>query len=367
MKTLIKYIIDLVIAFESIFVSPEKHSGEKRVLILRKDGLGDCLLFYPTLATYREFYKNAKITLVFPSIFKSLSSLLNEMDEVIWFDHGAFRSSFVYRRAFMLNLKRKGYDIAIYPVYSKEEIALTMLKKTRAESIITFDDVKTVNENEIERNVDFTEHVTGIKPEIFFPSISTKILPSSKIIPPSDPYVVVFPGTSFALYRRWPCSRFVLVIEKLVKHGIIPVICGSPNEVSLSEEILSKVDPISKKKVMNISGKTDFSDLAHLLKNAEFYFGSDTGVLHLSTAVGTPTIGIIGSGGYRRFFPYGNLSINRALYDTKSMEGEIPIGTWEGVEKFPASKPHPSIERITSDQALAEIDFMLKFLYQKKS
>jgi len=364
MRSILKAIIDSFISFTSLFVRSEQHPGERRILILRKDGLGDCLLFYPTLSAYREFYKDAKITLVFPSIFKPLAPLLSDIDEVIWFDHGAFRNYFAYRKSFMHDLKRKGYDVVLYPVFSKEKIAERMLKTANAPTTVTFDDVLTKEISEFERNLDFAEHITGTRPEIKFPTLSTSRLHQKDFNLPHR-YVIVFPGTSFATYRRWPNERFAAIIETLLKHNLVPVLCGSSKEKEITTSIIGSLAPSSKERVIDLAGMTDFADMAHLLEKAEFYFGSDTGILHLAVAVGTPAIGIIGSGGYRRFFPYGDLAKNRAVFDPPSMKGAFPIGTWDGAEKLAAGEIHPSILNITTEAAGREIDYMIEFLYQK--
>lgn len=364
MRYALKALIDLFISFTSLIIRTENHPGEKRVLILRKDGLGDCLIFYPSLRAYREFYKDAKITLIFPSIFESLAPLLSDVDEVIWFDHASFRNSFRYRQNFMHNLKRKGYDVALYPVFTKEKIADKMLSVTDAKEKVTFDDVKTESVSELDRNLDFAEYVTRKRPLITFPTVSTQNLPLAADLSVPSPYVIIFPGTSFATYRRWPSERFAEIIDMIVAHNLTPVLCGSAKEKILVEEILEKLQSSSKDRAVNLAGKTNFADMAHLLKKSEFYFGSDTGILHLAVSVGTPTIGIIGSGGFGRFFPYGDPARNRAVYDTKSMEGAYPVGTWEGADRLPTGAVHPSILAISALQARREVDYMLKFLYQ---
>lgn len=360
MRNLVKLLVDSIIFFEAFFVISEKHPGEKRILIFRKDGLGDCLIFYPTIHSYREFYREAKITLIFPNIFKSLASILTEVDEVIWFDHNLFRTSFFYRRNFILSLKKRGYDVVLYPVYSKEKIAERMIKSTKSPKIITFDNVSTQETSELNRYLDFTEYVTGVRPEIRFPSISVDTLPY-KNFDLVKPYVVIFPGTSVAKYRRWPSDRFAKIIEIIIGHDLIPIICGSVGEKELAEEITSEISPNLREKIVDLSGQTDFADLAHILKKAEFYFGSDTGALHLAVAVGTPTIAIVGVGGLNRFFPYGNLSLNRAVFDERTLQDPL-LGTWTDTDKLPPNVPHPSIENISIVQVSKEIDYMVKFV-----
>src|ERR1035437_1876456 len=91
-----------------LYGKKSKPATKKRVLIMRMDGLGDCILFFPTLHAYCEHYKNAEITLVLPEPFKELSPLIEQyrFDNIIWFSHHLFKSSFLYRRHLMIGLRR---------------------------------------------------------------------------------------------------------------------------------------------------------------------------------------------------------------------------------------------------------------------
>jgi hypothetical protein len=52
--------------------------------------------------------------------------------------------------------------------------------------------------------------------------------------------------------------------------------------------------------------------LAALMQKARFYFGNDTGPLHMAAAVGIPVVGIFGGGHWLRFLPVGPHSIGLA-------------------------------------------------------
>lgn len=348
---------------------------------MRKDGLGDCIIFYPLLKYYREHFKDAELTLIFPTYFKSLLPLLQDMDQVIWFDHGEFSSSFTYRRTFLLNLKKRGYDVAIYPVYTREPIGDFMMKFTQAKEVIGFkNDGRTQSFytrlisispnllNELERNEFFTHEITGNTVQVEFPSIDVTVLPQgeaglllNKHGLKDQSFAVIFPGAG-ASYRIWPSPRFAKVIEHILEKGIVPVICGSKGEKGLTEDILSHLPSQTKEKVVVLTGETDLPTLAHILSHALFYFGSDTGILHLSVAVGTPSMAIVGSGSIGRFFPYGNLLKNRAVYNP-----QIPStgGIWQNTEILSRGGIHPSIEAVALKQAEDEIHSLIKFLYEK--
>ena len=384
-KEALKSIVDSVILAEALFVRPRKKPADekRKVLILRKDGLGDCIVFYPTLKAYRRYYKDADITLVFPKYFESLAPIVGKdlADRVIWFDHKAFSSDLLYRRGFLLDLYRQGYDVALYPVFSRESIGDKMMRMTRAKERIGFDGDPSVQGEtaklkgdrsytrlispppairlEIERDRYFAEKVTGTRCDIGFPAFDIKKLPSSKAADLIDrcgltgkKFAVIFPGAG-APYRIWPEERWAKAIDHISAKGIAPLICGSGKDTGLAQKISS----IAASKAFDITGKTDLADLAHILARASFYFGSDTGILHLAVAVKTPTAAIVGSGGLYRFFPYGDPKTNRAIYDRSQ---SYDTGIWTDAKKLKPGEIHPSIKAITVKQALGELDSLIE-------
>jgi heptosyltransferase I len=368
LKNALREVVDTAIFIESVF-HKKQNDSQKRVLILRKDGLGDCLLFFPYLKDLKEYYKDAEVTLIFPAYFKDLAPVLDQVDKVIWFDHGRFSKSFLYRRKFLLNLKKEGFDIVMYPVYTRELMGDFMMKLTGAREIIGFDTgpkepyTRLINvpddiKSELERNALFVENIIGKVPRIVFPTIDTNKLQSTEVeallLDLKEPFVVVFPGAG-ASYRIWPHNRFARVIEHLIQKGVNPVVCGSSKEMALTSHIISLVSESAKDKILDLTGKTDLRELAQILKKAQFYFGSDTGILHLATAVGTRAIAIVGSGSIGRFFPYGDRDKNIALYNPKIK----PTGGWDK-ERVNEHSIHPSIESIPLESAIKNIDFMIE-------
>lgn len=384
LRKIIKKIIDTLIAFECNFVKPESHF-KKRVLILRKDTLGDYIIFYPTLYAYRKAYADAEITLIISKLFESLSPLLKDFENIIWFDAKKFSNSFFYRRRFLINLKKKGFDIAIQPTFSRESTGDFMMEITNAKEIIGVDGdctastekEKSKNNNictklitvpediitEIDKNIHIGEQITGQKIDIKFPTIdintfsNTKveeIIKNNKLIKKS--YVVIVPGSG-TTFKIWPVEKFAEAIDFIASRGFIPVLCGSKSEKKLVNDIIIKMK--SKDKVINISGDTDLPTIAHLIKDSAFYFGSDTGITHLATAIETPVVCIIGGGHFGRFFPYSNLERNRVVFDENM---KCKNDNWACSKNLKEGESAPCIKNIKVENVKKEIDIIINSL-----
>lgn len=372
LKNLARDAIDHIILAESVFHHKEKHA-KQRVLILRKDGLGDCILFLPFLQVLREHYRDAEITLVFPDYCQSLAPLLRSMDTVVWFSHRKFARDFFYRRSFLLKLKRAGFDVAIYPVFTRETAGDRMMRIAGAAETIGFAQPGERLYNrpvqapqhlalELERNAYLVKEITGREVSVTFPTIKVDDLPGStaeslmaRYRLNSRRFAIVFPGSG-APYKIWPRERFAQAIAHIASLDITPVICGSDKETALAEEIVSLLPAAARAETVVLSGQTDLPALAHLLSRSALYFGSDTGILHLAVAVGTPAVAIVGSGSISRFFPYGDPQKNRAV----ASQTHPPTGEWLGLEILKPGATHPSIEAVTLEAALREIDALAR-------
>jgi ADP-heptose:LPS heptosyltransferase len=373
MRIFLKTILDSIIFFNGYFIKKEKHK-EKRVLIFRKDVLGDFILFLPTLKHYKEYYKDYKITLIASKASTDLHPLLSFIDEIVTYDNKKFSNNPFYRRNFILNLIRKNFDIAIYPVYSREKIGDKIINSTGARERITFkssgsQDKKytrlievTDIESEIERNFYFLNQITNNKNILVFPTINIDFLNTAsgeKIMVDNDlkdkEFVIIFPGAG-EKYRIWQLEKFAQIANYLNNLGLKVVVCGTKDEKYLGERMFSL---LKEKSNVNLIGKTDIKTMAFLLKNSKFYFGSETGILHLACAVGTPTIAILGGGHFERFFPYGDLEKSKIVFD-KNMK--CKKDNWNCTLKLKEGEIAPCIKNISIETAIVEIDKMLYYL-----
>lgn len=362
-RLILKNIVDKLIALECLFVRQENHA-KKRVLIFRKDVLGDFIIFLPTLKHYREYYKDYEISLVVPSMALGLIPLLSFIDDIIIFDQKKFRTNFWYRRAFIKNLARKGFDVAIYPVYSSEKIGDIIMEATRAPDVFSFSNVHVEDGlNELDKNMSFVSKIVGEKCQADFPTINVSRLSKEdlgEIISEhslkAKKYIVIVPGAGVT-YKMWPLDKMSAVADFCIEKGYTVVLSGTESEKVLGLEMIKRSN--YKDKIVSLVGETSLLTLAHILVGAKLYFGNDTGTLHLAAAVGTPAVAVMGGGHLGRFFPYGNLDINKIVFDPST---ECKGDEWKCAENIPKGDPSPCVKSITIEAAKKQIDELLEVL-----
>jgi len=110
-------------------------------------------------------------------------------------------------------------------------------------------------------------------------------------------YLVVNPNASDLLIeRRWPAEKFADLVERLLtRYGLPVVLIGAPAERSYVTALANRV-ALSRDRVVNLAGELSLGGLFALLDGARCVVTNDTGPMHMSWALGTPTVGLFGPG-----------------------------------------------------------------------
>jgi ADP-heptose:LPS heptosyltransferase len=107
--------------------------------------------------------------------------------------------------------------------------------------------------------------------------------------------------------KAWPIERFArTAMELLGPNGELKggrlAIFGGPDDRRYVEE-LRKAVPFDR--CIDLTGKIDLLTAYACLKHVRLFIGNDSGLMHLSAAAGTPTIGLFGPSDDRLYAPWG--------------------------------------------------------------
>jgi len=106
------------------------------------------------------------------------------------------------------------------------------------------------------------------------------------------PYVLLVPGgKDNAPEKRWPVTGYSELAARLFAAGYDIVIIGGPKESALARTIQKRVG-----RARDLTGRTDFAQIALVGAKAALAVGNDTGPLHLIAAAGAPTIALFAGG-----------------------------------------------------------------------
>ena len=117
------------------------------------------------------------------------------------------------------------------------------------------------------------------------------------------PFVAFAVGANWP-NKRWPVEHFAALADRLYHAHYVPVLVGGGRlDATLAEDILraSEIPPV------NLVGRTNLKQLAHVFTRAALVLGGDTGPVHLAAGLRVPTVMLMGPTDANRNGPYGQL------------------------------------------------------------
>lgn len=151
--------------------------------------------------------------------------------------------------------------------------------------------------------------------------------------------VVLHPGAS-SESRRWPVERWIELAAELERRGRSVALTGNPGEFRRCRLIARNA------KLRNgtvLAGRTSLSDLASIVASAEAIVCGDTGIAHVATAVGTPSVVLFGPMSPVQWGPPADRPKHRAI--------------WKGKLGDPhAAFVDPGLASISVAEVISEID-----------
>jgi ADP-heptose:LPS heptosyltransferase len=121
---------------------------------------------------------------------------------------------------------------------------------------------------------------------------------------------VLHPGAASGS-RRWPPGRFAAVARAERRAGRRVVVTGGPAERRLALRVAAEAGlPAGDV----LAGRTGLAELAGVVAGADRVVCGDTGVGHLATALGTPSVVLFGPVPPDRWGPPRDRPVHRALW-----------------------------------------------------
>ena len=109
------------------------------------------------------------------------------------------------------------------------------------------------------------------------------------------PVLALCPGAEFGESKRWPAEHFAKVAELKIRDGWQVWLFGSKNDHPVGEQILERLIPGLREEAVNLAGQTSLAEAIDLLSCADAVVSNDSGLMHVSAALGRPLAAIYGS------------------------------------------------------------------------
>ncbi|WP_369824828.1 glycosyltransferase family 9 protein [Cellulosimicrobium sp. KWT-B] len=177
-------------------------------------------------------------------------------------------------------------------------------------------------------------------------------------------HVVVHPGAASGA-RRWPADRFAAVARDLAAAGHDVAVTGGPDERDLCARVVADADaalggpagaPDGTGSVTDTAGTLDLPALADVVATARLVVCGDTGVAHLATAYGTPSVVLFGPTPPATWGPAVDPERHAVLWHGDTEQGPAPAS--DDAARGYRGDPHaadldPALGRITVAEVVA--------------
>lgn len=290
---------------------------EPRILITRLSAMGDCVLTLPLACALRDHFPNAGLVWAVEPLAASLLNRHPAIDQWVVVPKGWLKSPRTIT-ALTHRLRPWRFDWAIDPQSLTKSSALAWLSGARQRIGFTrpqgrelapwLDNIRLGRQSPhlVDASLGLLAPLGIERPQVRFDlpadaEAGTRIVSFLREAHLTGGFAVINSAASVPS-RQWFPDRFGRVARYLGETRDLPsvVTWSGARERVLAEQIMAKSGGHSV-----LAPETNLVELAELLRRASCFLGSDTGPLHLATAVGTPCVGLYGSTRVEHSGPYG--------------------------------------------------------------
>lgn len=278
-----------------------------KILFINFGGLGDEILFLPTIQSVKKQFPNSKITLALEERSRGICELTDSIDNTL-FANIKGKNKYFELLKLLFKIWQGKYNIVISSGSNKFIsifLFLTFIKQKYGYSTGKLSDIlltKTIklnkNQYAIKMYHDLANCITDITTELPILNITLKEkIENSVLIHPGVSKISVQKG----MIKTINAEKWAEVIEELANKGKKVFLIGGPDDSECIEKITQIVQP---EKFENLYGTTKkLKDLAELISSAEKFVCSDSAPLHLAVSLGVKTYVIFGSTDDKKLIP----------------------------------------------------------------
>ena len=280
----------------------------QRILILRMGPLGETLLTTPVIRALRRRFPEAYIAYMVAPGREDLVSENPNLDEVIAYSVSIPKLIYdMAKRSFqMVVVLQPTFRLVLHTFVARIPVRIGFETNSGQGRLLHVAVPNNIAQHETARYLDVVRGI-GIEPDNEVPEMFVNIAAqrwagdflAGAGVPSDCPLIGLNPGSG-SESRRWSKAGFAQVGNRLhQKYNAQIFITAGDAEGTLPHEVadLMSCSPII------LTGTTPMQ-LGAMLQKFHLYISNDTGPMHMSTAVKTPTIALFGASNPRQWGPH---------------------------------------------------------------
>ena len=296
----------------------------KNIIVIKLSAIGDVIHALPVSYAIKEQFPETHLTWVVEQAAYAILEDNPYIDELILFEKAKFRSVRGFLREigpFRRRLRRRRYDASLdlQGLFKSAAIAWNAGAKLRIGTANMREGADLVSRpvrgahaegHIVERYLDVARALGCAVNEVRFPvAVSERDVAAAEDLLAREG---VQEGRRFVAFaiganwpnKRWPVEYFAALADRLYRAHYIPVLVGGGHlDETLAQDIVraAGIPPV------NLVGRTNLKQLAHIFTRAALVLGGDTGPVHLAAGLRVPTVMLMGPTDANRNGPYGQL------------------------------------------------------------
>lgn len=284
----------------------------KKVLFFKPGAIGDFLQALPALKALKKKFPAAQVTVMVSPGLDSLILGTPVADRVQVFDKSKLKKRLKDFIDFIAQVRREHYDLFV-DMQASSLRSFLVRRLSGAPTVLVYKKQKKWTERRLHAAENFMEAllplgITDPVHEIDLPLTVDAREAAGKFltrhgIDRAKPLIALNCSVGAARpARNWLPDRFAALADRLIGElGATVIFVGGGEDRELVRTVMTAM----KEKAVSAAGELSISHSAALLARCACLVSSDTGPLHLATAVGTPVVGLYGSTDPRRTGPIG--------------------------------------------------------------
>ena len=278
-----------------------------RILIVRLAPLGETVLTTPVIRALREHFREAHIAYMVAPTREHLVSANPHLNEVLTYQTSVPKLIYqIARRQFqMAIILQPTFRLVLHTFLARIPLRIGFETNTGGKRLLSVAVPNNTAQHETQRYLDVVRaldiEVVDDEPEVFVDTAGIAWMNNflkKRKLDDSKPIIGINPGAA-TVYRRWDAANFAVLGDRLHKtYDAHIVITTGPQEGELANQVVAQMShsPV-------IVNQATPMQLAALLQRCSLYISNDTGPMHLSTAVKTPTIALFGASNLIQWAP----------------------------------------------------------------
>lgn len=299
------------------FTTPPKH-----ICILRLSAIGDISHTLPVIRSIQSQWPQTRLTWIIGKTEFALLDEITDIEFIVFDKQNGFKEYLkIYR-----HLKHIKFDVLLHMQMSLRASLISLI--IRANIKLGFDRQRAKDAQWLFTNKKIKHHsnqhvmdslfgfseALGLKkqkPSWNIPISEKDRTNASKLTGHNTNYILISPCSSKA-YRNWNVKGYAAIADYINdRYSCDVILTGGNSKIEI--EMGNRIIQTSRTRPLNLIGTTNLKELLSLIENAICVISPDSGPAHLSTAMGTPVIGLYAATNPERARPYlsSNWAINR--------------------------------------------------------